>query len=243
MITELEGVKDPRIEGAESTPEKEGAESTPPKGEPTVGKTYTQFELDKALGKGLESINRQLSQRDKALAAKNEEFEEFKRTSSAQIEDLQANLEDTQSEHQQAMKALEDPDIKTAYTDRAILRKREREAARREKIAEDKLYKAETLVYKQGLEAKAKILHEETGIPIKELDDCKTDDEMEVKSLRYKLSHPDEKEAEKQRDTEEQKFDSGASSGSGGMPEHPTVEQMEKWTPEQFAKWAERRYK
>ena len=242
MGNELEGVKDPQAEVVESTPE-EGTTPTTPKGEPTVGKTYTQSELDKALGKGLESINKQLSLRDKALAAAKTELEEVRSTSTAQIEDLKSDLEDTQDEHRQALKALDDPDIKTSYTDRSAMRKREREAARREKTAEDKLHKAEKLVYQQGLEAKAKVLHEETGIPLKELSDCKTDDEMEVKSLRYQISHPDGKKAEEPQGKEEQKFDSGASSGSGGMPEHPTVEQMENWSDAQFAKWAASRYK
>ena len=249
MIDKLEGAKVPQAEVEDLTPPEEGEKQTKPKEEPTVGKSYTEeefrHELDKALGKGLESINRQLSQRDKALAAKNAELEEVKKTSSRQLEDLQADLEDMKTEHQQALKALDDPDIKTAYTDRATLKKREREAARREKDAEDKLYKAELLVFQQGLEAKAKILNEETGIPIKELDDCKTEDEMEVKALRYRLSHPDEKKAKEPEEKEEEppKFDSGASSGSGGMPERPTTEQLERMTPEQFAKWAKERYK
>ena len=217
-MTELEGAKVPEVEVAEPTQEKEGAKQTEPKEKPTVGKTYTEenfrHELDKALGKGLESINRQLSERDKALTAKNTELEEFKKTSSRQLEDLQADLEDMKNEHQQALKAVDDPDIKSTYTDRATLRKREREAARREKDAEDKLYKAEMLVYQQGLEAKAKILHGETGIPVKELDECKTEDEMEVKALRYRLVHPDGKKAEEtEKEEEPPKFDSSLSSG------------------------------
>jgi len=211
MGNELEGVKDPQAEVAESTIE-EGTTPTTPKGEPTVEKTYTQSEHDKALGKGLESMNKQLSLRDKALAAATTELEELRATSTAKLEDLQGTLEDAQDEHRQALKAMDDPDIKASYTDRTAMRKREREADRREKTAEDKLHKAETLVYKQGLEAKAKILHEETGIPLKELDECKTDDEMEVKSLRYQISHPDGEKAEKPQE-DEPKFDSGQQGG------------------------------
>ena len=210
MGIKLEGVKDPQAEGAEPTQE-EGTTPTTPEGEPTVEKTYTQSELDKAIGKGLESTNKQLSLREKAIATLTAELDELKSTSTAKIEDLQSNLEDIQDEHRDALKAVDDLDIKASYTDRTAMRKREREVARQEKIAEDKLKKAETLVYKQGLEAKAKLLHEETGIPLKELDECKTDDEMEVKSLRYQLSHPNEKPQEK----EESKFDSGISSGGG----------------------------
>jgi len=213
---ELEGAKVPEAEVAEPTQE-EGEKQTTPKEKPTVGKTYTQEELDKAVGKGLDSINRQLSEKAKALAAKDAELAEFKKTSSRQLEDLQADFEDMRKEHDEALKAVDDPDIKTSYTDRATLRKREREASRREKDAEDKLYKAEMLIFQQGLEAKAKILHEETGIPVKELEDCKTEDEMEVKSLRYRLTHPDGEKAKDADDEKPPKFDSGLSSGKGDL--------------------------
>jgi len=217
MGNELEGAKDPQVEVGEPTPEKEEGNQTKPEVQPTVGKTYTQEELDKAVGKGLESINRQLSEKSKALVAKNAELEDFKKTSTRQLEDLQADLEDMKSEHQESLKALDDPDIKASYTDRATLRKREREAARREKDAEDKLYKAEVLVFKQGLEAKAKILREETGIPIKELDECQTEDEMEVKALRYRLTHPGGEKANDDDDDKSPKFDSGLSSGKADL--------------------------
>lgn len=231
MLDELEGAKALEVEVSEPTLEKEAVKQTEPKKEPTVGKTYTdeefRHELDKALGKGLESINRQLSQRNKDLTAKNTELEEFKKTSSRQLEDLQADLEDIKSEHQEAIKAVDDPDIKTAYTDRATLKKREREAARREKDAEDKLYKAELLVFQQGLEAKAKILHEETGIPIKELEDCKTEDEMEVKALRYRLTHPDGKGSENPDEKgEHPEFDSGGGSGGRGGSDSSFLKQF-----------------
>ena len=237
-MAELEGAET-KVEVVESTSEEKGAEPTTPKAEPTVGKTYTEkdfrHELDKALGKGLESINKQLSLREKALVAKSAELEEFKSTSSAKLEDLKDELEDTRKEHDQALKTLNDSDVREAYMDRATLRKREREAARRETDAENKLKKAEKLIHNQGLEAKAKILHEETGIPLKEIAECETEADMEVKSLRYKLSHPDEKETEKPQETETPKFDSGTSSGGGGKP---TMQQMENWTDEQYAEWA-----
>jgi len=243
---ELEGTQ-ANVEVAEFTQETEETKQTEQKVESTVDDiTKTpefRRELDKALGKGLESMNKQLSQRDKALAAKNTELEEFKKTSSAQIEDLQSDLEDVRNEHKEALKALDDPDIKDAYTNRTTLKKREREAARREQVAEDKLHKAEMLIFQQGLEAKAKILHEETGIPVKELEGCKTEDEMEVKSLRYKLTHSDEKKVEAPKEEEPPKFNSGASSSGGGMPERLTSEQLEKMTPEQYAKWSANRYK
>lgn len=223
----LEGTQAPEAEVAKPTQETEGEKQTEQGNESTVEKTYTQSELDKALGKGLESINRQLSERNKALAAKNTELEDFKKTSSRQLEDLQADFDDTKSEHQEAIKALDDPDIKTSYTDRTSLRKREREAARREKDAEDKLNKAEKLVFQQGLEAKAKILHEETGIPVKELDECKTDDEMEVKALRYRLTHPTENKAEEDGE-ESPKFDSNASSGGTNLSNLSSEERLER---------------
>ena len=213
----LEGAQVPEVEVENLTPKQEAEKPTEPKEKPTVEKTYTQRDFDKAVSKGLESITRQLSERDTAIAAKTAELEEFKKTSSRKLEDLQDSLEDMKSEHQDAIKALDDPDIKTSYTDRVTLRKREREAARREKDAEDKLTKAETLVYKQGLEAKAKLLHEETGIPVKDLGECQTEDEMEVKALRYRISHPSEEKAEDEDEDKASKFDSGLSSGKADL--------------------------
>ena len=242
-MMELEGAEVLQAEEVEPTL-KEGAKPTPPEGEPTVEKTYTEkefrHEVDKAVGKGLESTNRQLSLRKKEVETAKAELEEYKSTTSAQIDDLRAEHEDRIREHEEALRAVDDETIKKSYTDRISLAKREREAARKEKTASDKLFKAETLVHQTGLEAEAKILSEETGIPIKDLEDCNTKDEMQVKALRYQLKQPAK---EKPQETEEPKFDSGTSSGSGGMPEHPTIEQMEKWTPDQFAKWAESRYK
>jgi len=224
----LEGAIDQQAEVAEPTQDIEGEKQTEQQDTSTV-EDITKTEvfrkaLDKALGKGLESINRQLSERDKSLTAKNAELEEAKKTSERQLEDLQGELEDMRSEHQEALKALDDDDVKKSYTDRGTLRKREREAARREKDAEDKLYKAEMLVYKQGLEAKAKTLHDETGIPVKELNGCNTEDEMEVKALRYRLTHSDEN---KDEDKEElSKFDSLKSSGRQDLSGLSTEERL-----------------
>uniref|UniRef100_A0A6M3IPD3 Scaffolding protein n=1 Tax=viral metagenome TaxID=1070528 RepID=A0A6M3IPD3_9ZZZZ len=217
MGTKLEGATAPEAEVVKTTQGTEEEKQTEPKEESTVERTYTQKELDKALGKGLESINRQLSEKNKALAAKEAELEETRKTSTRKLEDLQGELEDIRDEHQQAIKALDDDDVKKSYTDRATLRKREREAARREKDAEDKLSKAETLVYKQGLEAKAKLLHEETGIPVKELVECETESEMEVKALRYQLTHPTGEKAKDDGEDKSPKFDSGLSSGKADL--------------------------
>ena len=255
MVEKLEGVKSLQIEGAETTPEKEEIKPTPPKGEPTVEKTYTEkefrAELDRALGKGLESTNRQLSLQKKEVATAKAALEEYKATTTAQLDDLRAELEDRAREHAEALKAVDDDTIRKSYTDRTALAKREREAARREKVIEDKLYKAEMLVHNTGLEKLAGIKvkeFKEAGYDTKdlekELEGCNTEDEIEIASLRYQLSRAPGKKAESQKEGEEEtpKFLGGAPSGGGGMPEHPTVEQMEKWTDEQFAKWAAKRY-
>jgi len=249
MVTkELEG-ESPQVEGAEPTPGMEGAEPTQPQGDATVGKTYTEKDfrraLDTALGKGLESTNKQLSLRKKEAEAAKVELAEYKATATTQLEDLRAELEERAREHDEALRAAEDDTIRKSYTDRTALAKKEREATRREKAAEEKLYKAERLVYVAGMEkladSKVKELKEagyDTQELQKQLEDCNTEDEIEIVALRYQLSRMPKK-------TEPQglpKFDSGASSGAGGLPEHPTTEQMERWTPEQYAKWANKRY-
>jgi len=226
MVTKekLEG-KEPQVEGAEPTPEQEGAEPTKPEGDTTVGKTYTEAEfrkeLDKALGKGLESTNRQLSLRKKETDAAKAELEEYKATTTAQLDDLRADLEDRIREHEEALKAVDDETIRKSYTDRVALNKKERGTARREKDAEAKLLKAEKLVFEAGLEkladSKVKELKElgyDTKDLVKALEDCKNEYEIENTALRYQLTRTPKKVEPQKEEEETPKFDSGRS-GSG----------------------------
>ena len=94
------------------------------------------------------------------------------------------------------------------------------------------------VIYKQGLRyddhktGQVDFRLYEIGIDPDELESCQTEEEMEVNALRFKLTkEPEVKETEKTP-----KFDLGVSSG-GGLPAHPTAEQLEAWSPEQYAVW------
>jgi len=220
----LEG-KEPKVEGIESTPKQEGADSTQPKGETTVDITKTdefRRELDKALGKALESTNRQLSLRKKETDDAKSETEELRSTTTAQLDELHAELEDRIRAHDEALEAVDDDTIRKSYTDRISLSKKEREADRREKTAEERLKKAEKLVYDTGLEkladGKMKDLRKEgydvSEELLKEIEGCENEYEIEIATLKYRISNvPAEK---KEPQEKEDKFDSGI--GSGGKP-------------------------
>lgn len=241
----LEETKSPETEGGTPTSEEKGEESTQPSDESTVGRSYTEEEfrreLDKALGKGLESTNKQLSkhrQEAKASQAKNEEHE-------ATIAALNAELEDLRKEQEELASSQfeNDPEARQAYVNRRNIAEERRKLAREKAETERKLYQAEKLVFQSGLEKKADQLVKETGIDRGDLEDCNTEDEMEVKALRHQVKMATQQKPSGSKEPEKSEFDSDASSDSGGMPEHPTPEQLEKISLEQFAKWAERRYK
>lgn len=237
MPDDLEGEKTLQ-EGGESTPAKEEKEPTLEKEKPTVSITETpEFRkaLDKALGKGLESTNRQLSLQRQAAEAAKAEAEEHK----ANVSAIEAELQDLQRQHDELVEQqfADDPEARRAYTDRRAIADERRKLAKKTAEVERKLYEAEKLAWSVSMARKADTLVKETGIDPKELEDCQTEEEMEVKALRFKLTKEPEKEADKTP-----KFDSGVSSG-GGMPTHPTIEQLDKMSPAQYAEWYKSRKK
>lgn len=243
MVVKLEGAN-PQVEGAEQLSEKEGAKPTQPQGESTVERTYTAEELrreiDKALGKGLESTNKTFS---KQLSQQKQEMEAIKAKSEAletEIEDKRIEAEDRAREHEEALKALDDDTIKKTYIDRVTLAKRERDAAKKEKAANDALLKAETLVFKSGLEklatSKAKELKQEgydTEDLEKELESCDNEYEIEIATLKYKASRTPKKPGDVEEDSP--KFDSGRSSGKG-KGRKPTFEELQASHPYETGK-------
>ena len=197
------------LEGA--TPQVEGEEPTPPKEEPTV-KTYTEEEyrksLDKALGKGLESTNRQLSLAKQEAQTAKAELGKY----TAQIASYEAQIQEMQKEVEEVL--TDDPDRRQAYTSRLANLERERKIAEKDAKAEQKLYDAELRVWQAGMGLKAQEL--KTEFPDLDLDvkqliaNSVTEEEMENKVLRLASKQP-AKEPEKTP-----KFDSGISSGGGG---------------------------
>jgi len=163
-----------------ATPKIEGAEKpTLLEAKPTV-KTYTEKDFGKAVSKGLESMQRQLdlqkAEADKAKAElKSKEF-----ILKSREEDL-AELE--------KLKFDEDPEVKDAYISKKAIREAQRKVDEAKAKVEDQQYEFEKAKWDYMMEKKAKELVADTGIDINEFVGCKTEGEMEVKALRFKLEN------------------------------------------------------
>jgi len=179
----------------------EEVKPTPPEVEPTV-KTRTDAEFQKALdvavGKGLSTVQSQLSL-SKTEATK----------AQASLKASQADYQALQEEIAELEKLnLEDTDVRAAYTDKKAARESLRDIARKTAELEDKRYESELKEWQVGMDNKAQELVAESGININEFVGCKTQEEMEVKALRYLKDNPKKEE-------EPPKFDTGLSSIRG----------------------------
>ena len=200
-MQDLEG-ETPQVEGAKPTSEKE-AEPTTPKAEPTI-RTYTQKELDEAVGKGRASTQSQLSLAKAGAIKAQAEAEEYK----TNVQALETELQDLQRQHDDLAERqfADDPEARQAYVNRRAIADERRKIAKERADVERKLYDAEKLAWSVGMARKADALVKETGIDASELETCQTEEEMEVKALRFQLTREPEKTL---------KFDSGVSSGVG----------------------------
>jgi len=218
----------------EPTPN-EGAGSTQSEGEkPTVSITETpefRRELDKALGKSTESINRQFNLQKKAADAAKADSEAAK----ASIRAAEAQIEELQKAHDELAAArFDDPDEKQRYlkfiNDKRSIAEEKKQVAKERAEAENKLLEAEKLTWSVIMAKKSNELVKETGIDSKELEDCQTEAEMEAKAYKYKLSAVKEPEVT-------QKFDSGVSSGgSTRVFTRQQLDQLASLSIEEYAK-------
>ena len=164
---------------------------------PTL-RTYTEEEF----GKAQSSWDRQIAL-SKAEAKKvSSELEQFK----AEQKHSEAYIQSLKEEMARLADASEDPDVKKSYISRMASLEREMKIKQKEAEAERKLYEAEMIAWSARMAQRATALTKETGIDVKELEDCKTEEEMEVKALRFQLGKP----------KQEEKPPKFASPGSGG---------------------------
>ncbi len=192
MEKEPEGVK-PQVEGATPTPA-EGEKPTPTEKQPTVDKVYSQKEHDTALGKGMASINQQLSLEKRATSVAKAEAEQYKTDASAS----ETQLKEIQTQHDDLVEKqfAGDPDARSAYVDKRTIAEERRNLAKDKADVERKLLEAETKIVQAGMGLKAQSLAAEIpGLDPKELlDTCQSEAEMEVKALRFKISQSETKE-------------------------------------------------
>lgn len=222
---ETVAVKDEKL-----TSEKKGAEQTTPKTE----LTYTQKQIDEAVGKGRASTQSQLSlaqAETKAVKAREESV----------IADLAAyrtatedDIRSLQTEHESLIaERFEDAGERRSYLasqrDKRGATDRERKVAKREADVEKKLFEAEQLAVQVVMNRKIDVTVKETGITREDLMSCQSEAEVEVLGLRFQMANP--AESEKGEGTPE--FDTGLSSGGGGKI---TQEAIDKMPPSEVAR-------
>jgi len=228
MVEDLERVEEP-AENVETPSETEKVEAPPEEEKPTL-KTYTEEQFGKAQSSWDKQIALSKAEVKKA-EAKVEQFKATQKHSQAYVQSLKDEMEKLAS-------SVEDEDVRKTYTSRMASLEREMKLAQRESEAEQKLYDAEQTAWSVRMAQKAAEVVKETGIDMKELEGCQTEEEMDVKGLRFQIN----KEPEPKKEEKTPKFASGVSSGAG-IPAQPSVEQLEKMSPEDYAKWAKDRYK
>ena len=183
-------------EGAEPTSKKE-EKPTPPSVEPTV-RTYTQKELDEAVGKGSSSIQRQLS------IAK-AEWESLK-AAQALYEEQIATLEAERNRLEEERFA-EDPEALKGYRDTRNLELKGKKATLREAELNRREAELEGLRWAITMHKKADELQSQYQVPREILETCTTEEQMGIIAKAF----PQAKE-EPSKETPP-KFDSGLSSG------------------------------
>lgn len=204
MVEDLERDKNP-AEIAEVASEKEITELSSMETKPTLGRTYTEEEF----GKAQSSWDRQIALSKAEVAQIKAEREQFK----AEQEFHKAEIKELQGEFDKLVVGLDDPDQKEKILSRISIA-RERQALARERAENQReKYEAQKMVASARLGLKAQELMQDTGIPLRELESCPTEQEMEIKALRFQLGQAEPKE------TKIPKIDSGISSGSSeGIP-------------------------
>ena len=182
----------------ETAPKETGKETEPvsKEQEPTLEKVYKEEEFRKAQAAWDKQITLAKSESEKAKA----EAEQFK----AELEYHKAEI----AELRGIVDKLDDPDEKAKIFSRLEDAKRKAEVAKEKAEAARMFEEAEKLAWSVRMAQKATELSREYGIDIKDLEECMTEEEMEVKALKYQLGKS--KEPEKPP-----KFASGGSDGGG----------------------------
>ena len=222
----------PELEGTKAVP-KGAEEATQKPVSPTL--KYSEEDYQRAVSKGLESTQRQLDLRVAEAKKVKAEAEQYK----AEITARDAQIEAMQREVNEAL--TDDPERMAAYTSRLKALEREQKMAKREAEIEGKVYEAELKLWQAGMGLKAQELAREfphLNLDLKGLiSDSATEAEMETKVLRLAS-----KQEPKPKEEKTPKFESGISSG-GGTPSHPSMDQLDKMTPEEYAQWYKSRKK
>jgi len=221
-----------KVEGAEST-QTEVAKPTESKKQPTVDVTKTdefRRELDKALGKGLESTNRQLSSA-KAEAERIKAEAEVDKATLALMEDERKALAEERDRLAEERFA-DDPEALKGYRQIKAIELREKKLALKEKELTLKESEQAEKAFKITKAEIAVELQKQYKVPNKVLQECISEEQMRNIASAFPLVE------EEQEETKEPNFDTGISSGSGGG--ELTIEKVMRMSPaERAARTAE----
>lgn len=201
MPENLEELK-PGEEVVTPTP-KEEEKPTLPEVKPTLEKTYTQKELDKAVGKGVSSIQSQLTLSQTEAERAREAHDQ-----------LQQELQALKEAHEKLVEKqfADEPEAFEGYKKTKAIEAKEKEIARREAEVERNRIEAESLRWAINMKTKADELRQQYVVPVEVLEFCTTEEQME----KIAKSFPTRESVEEEKKEPAPKFDSGVSTGSGG---------------------------
>lgn len=187
--------------------EKEPVITTKPKVEPTVRIEET-VEFKKALSKSTSSFEKNVSLAKQGETAAKADAEQHKSTISV----LEAKIDDVEKRFEElVIKQADDPDAaRKAYTDRRSIAEERRTVAKDKADVEKKVYDSEMDTWRKTMDVKARELVLESGIDINDFVGCQTEEEMEVKSLRFQIS-----KGVKEPESKQPKFDPAVSQVTG----------------------------
>jgi len=214
MGTELEGAEVQQAEVVEPTQETEGAKQTESEEQPTVGKTYTedelQHELDRRVGKSTASLQQQVSLTKQQLKSIEAERDSHKNTVAAKDEDikfLETKLREVASD-----KFGGDEEVIEGFKNTLTLELERRKFQRERDAFNEEKKERDTLAYAQMLEKKSLDLQKKYEVPSDLLEMCTTEEQMEKLAQAFP-----EISATKPTEEKTRKFDSGKSSGSADL--------------------------
>jgi len=203
-----------KVEGQPKEPAAPVSETptTPPLKDTPINETP---EFKEALIEAQKGWDRRIA----SLKAESDKAKVDAQAAKAEYESAKADLDALKVEHDETVsKAFgDDPDARQAYLDRKATNDAKREVLRYKAEAERKLAEAERMVWSVNMARKAQSLHQETGVPVEELEECTSLEAMEVKALRFQLKQPAKVETSvKPPEPPVTPPDSGISTGKGG---------------------------
>jgi len=178
-MSELEGAE-VKVEGAEKPTEL--------KAEPTVDITKTEgfrTELDKALGKGLESVNRQLSLQQaetKAAKAEAEMLKTAQQNYEEQLRELQVEAE---------KQFADDPEALKGYRNTKVIEMKEKRSSLKAAELERKEAELEGLRWAIEMHQEADRIQKERQVPRDVLESCTSKEQMDKIAQSFPEIKPD----------------------------------------------------